>query len=217
MDGPAIARKVWRGYGIAGKKTGFPHDFYRPASCDADPIVPDNKFLTQPVSFYMEEGFLQPQKYGINVWRIFLDGTLVQVGDYLVDQDGGGTYFLISLQPDLPIQVTECNCRVSIYRSACAGTVGATGYQATTAATQSLIVNNFPASQLKEAKGSYHSPLLPNDVQEATFTFFLPILPGGEYIFARDVLVNDHGERFAVSSNELTALGWRLGVTRQLI
>lgn len=215
MDGLKIAQKVWRGYGIAGKKTGLPHDFYRPVTAAASPLLPANKYATSPVTFYMEQSFLAPQKYGVNVWRVFLDGNNVQVGDYLVNPDDGGTYFLISLQLDLPIQAVECNVLVDVMRPACASGSGVQPYSGST--TEASVVSNWPASMIIDGIGRDGKAALPADVTHAQWTGYLPVLPGGMEIRVRDILVNADGERYAVAANELTSLGWRMKLTRQFV
>lgn len=208
MDGNLLQAKIYAGYAKAAAKIGLIFSQYRPTSA-VDALYATNKLRTLPASFNAEDmGYSRPNKYGKATWYCLADGSLLARGDYL---DGNGsTYFVAAMQPLLPILVVECNRVVSIYRPQQQEGVGAVGYGGNTIDNQTAIVTNFPASILQGSKGEKNEVSLPGDTRSPWWIVLLPNIPGDAYLRTDDVLIDDFGRRFTLSSVEQTDLGWRI-------
>ena len=202
--------KVYRGYAIAAAKIGLTFSQYRPLGTTAA-IASGNLLRTLPASFNAEDmKYGRPNKYGKPTWYCLADGTLLQPGDYMV---GAGTYFIAAMQPLLPILAVECNRTVSLYRPQQQAGVGAVGYGGNTAANQTPLVQDWPASLLQAAKAASNPINLPGDAKQASWALLMPAIPGGVVIKNDDVVTDDLGSRYLVYSAELTDLGWRMQLT----
>lgn len=210
MDGATIQARAYRGYAIAAAKIGLPTDQYRPA--DANDPLDLTKIATLPASFNAEDmSYGKPSKYGKPTWFCLIDGTQVQVGDYLLQ--GNSTFFIAAMQPLLPILAVECNRTVSLYRPQQQTGVGVQGYGGNTAANETSLAQNWPVSLLQAAKAASNPVNLPGDAKQASWTLLMPAIPGGAVIKNDDVVIDDLGSRYLVYSAELSDLGWRMQLT----
>jgi hypothetical protein len=176
----------------------------------------------------------RPQKYGKSTWYALMDGTSLQVGDYFIGQAPGGslllenggnlmlengsemllegnplgTFFIAAMQLLLPILVIQCNRTISISRPQAQSGMGAQSYSGMTSANEIPIVTGVPCSILQGTKGEKNETALPGDTRSPWWTILLPASVGR--IMLGDLLIDDLGQRYVVSSPELTALGWRL-------
>lgn len=148
----------------------------------------------------------RPNKYGKPTWYALVDGTDLQVGDYFIGPQG--TFFIAAMQPLLPILVVECNRTINIYRPQTLTGIGAQDYGGTTDANLTLLAGNRPCSILQGTKGEKSEANLPGDVRAAWYAILLP--ESGIVIDPDDIIEDDLGRRYAVSSTELSDLGWRL-------
>lgn len=208
MNGARLQAKIYAGYAKAAKSLGLTFSQYRPQSA-TDALAEANLVRTMPASFNAEDmGYGRPNKYGKPTWYCLADGTLLATGDYLTGN--GATYFIAAMQPLLPILAVECNRVVSLFRPQQQTGVGAVGYGGNTAANQTALVTGFPASVLQGSKGERSEVNLPGDTRAPWWTVLLPNLPGGIYLRTDDLMTDDYGRRFTLSSVEQTDLGWRI-------
>ena len=207
MDGPTAQARVYRGYAIAAGKIGVNHVQYRPLSA-LNPITVGNQLATLPVSFNAEDfTYKRPNKYGKPAWFAIVDGTKTAVGDYLVGPSG--TFFIAAQQPLLPILAVECNRTVNVLRTQQETGVGALGYGGDTDANETLLMQQWPASVLQGTKGEKNDASLPGDTRSPWWSILLPAFPGIT-LRSSDIITDDLARRYAISSAELTDLGWRL-------
>lgn len=123
--------------------------------------------------------------------------------------DNNNTYFVQSLQFDLPPKVVECNETISIIRpsqTTGGGNLGYVGYQKNTATT---IASGLPCSFLLQGAGGQSPTKLPTDTREANWIIYIPNL-GGIFIRNNDIIIDSDNQEFAIYENEDTELGWRL-------
>lgn len=214
MDYTAIQSKVYSGYAKAAGFIGDDNDIYRP-STSSNPIIIGNKIRTIRASYNAEDmKYSRPNKYGKATWYGLFDGSQTQVGDYLVG--AGGTFFIAAQQALLPILCVSCNRVGTIYRPTTISSVGAGDYTGLTTETLSPIMTNWPCSILQGTKGERAESGLPSDTRNPWWYILLPYWQGVT-IKVNDVLIDDLGRRYVVSSPELTDLGWRISASLAVV
>jgi len=207
MDAAKLQSKIYKGYGKAAQRIGFMSDVYRTATAST-PIATGNKIASLYASFNAEDmGYKKPNKYGHPTWWCLIDGSGLQVGDYIKNLHDG-TFFIAAMQQALPILVVSCNTVISVLRPMQQTAKGAVGYNADTVATEVSRLTAFPASVLAAGTGDRNGTL-PGDTKFPQFTILVPNVSGVE-IRTSDIINDDIGRRFVVISAELTDLGWRL-------
>lgn len=212
MNGAILQDRIYAGYGKAAQRIGQDADLYRPQ----DPLDPMNPVIgplaTLPAAFNQDDKFSKPNSYGKAVWRGLFDGKQTQVGDYLVTT--AGTYFIASMQHLLPIQCVECNRTINVMRPTQPAGVGAVGYGGAVEEDETPLMQGWPASILQGTKGEKNPALLPGDERLPWWIILFPAWPGVN-ICTSDVITDDLGRRYIVSSPELTDLGWRIVASLQ--
>jgi hypothetical protein len=204
-----IQKQVWKGYALAGGILGTAVTQYRPSG-PLDPLSPGNIVsITLKASFdpdtykYGKSGL-----YGKPIWYALVDGSQIETGDYL-RTPAGDTYFVAALQHLLPIACVRCDRTIWVRRPFSADGVGALSYGGDEAGQETAIMSGWPASVLQGTKGGQGEVKLPGDERMPWYVVLLPAVPEVQ-IKSFDVLADDLGRRYKVSSAELTGLGWRL-------
>jgi hypothetical protein len=193
-----------RQYALIARRVGQQHSFYRPQSA----LTPIGvAYLQQMASFNQDYRYGKPNKYGNSAWYGMFDSTLCQVGDVI--EGAAGTFFIAALQELLPILAIQCNRTLTISRAGQSAAVGELSYGADTAATETVLMAGWPASVLQGTKGEKNDVGLPGDVRTPWFAILLPAWPGVN-LRTSDVITDEIGGRYDISSAELTDLGWRL-------
>ena len=123
--------------------------------------------------------------------------------------DNDHTYFVQSLQFDLPPTVVQCNNVVSILRPVQPTGAGDLGYVGYTAATAELIMSDMPCSTLLESGGKQAATDLPTDTNEPNWIVLLPNL-GNVNVLIGDIITDQTNQDYVIYNNELTDLGWRI-------
>jgi hypothetical protein len=168
---------------------------------------PGNLLFSLPVSLNAEDmKYGKPNKYGKATWYALVDGTNLEVGDYFVGPQG--TFLIAALQSLLPILVVECNRTVSIFRPQAQTGLGLGPYGGNTDATETLLISGRPCSILQGTKGEKSDSNLPGDTRSPWWAILMPY--AGVDITFDDVIVDDLGRRYIVSSPERSDLGWRI-------
>lgn len=207
MDAALLQQKIYMGYAKAALRIGNTYGVYRPTSAN-DPTDGARLVASLPASFNAEDmKYGKPNKYGKPTWYCLIDGTQTQVGDYLIY--GSETYFIAAQQLALPILVVECNQIVSVARPAQQTEVGALPYAGNPDGDETPLMMNWPASVLQGTKGEKNVVQLPADTRSPWWAILLPHA-AGVTLRSSDILTDELGRRFAISSAELTDLGWRL-------
>lgn len=208
MDATKLQSKVWSGYAKAAKRIGPVYQLFRPSSAT-------NPFQYGPLgslnaSFNAEDmTYGRPNKYGKPTWFCLVDGSQVQVGDYLTNATQ--TFFIAAMQPILPILAVDCNRTVNVLRPQQQTGVGAVGYGGDTDANETPLMTGWAASVLQGTKGEKNEVNLPGDVRNPWWQILMPAFPSVT-IRTSDIVTDEIGRRYIVSSAELTDLGWRMTV-----
>jgi hypothetical protein len=213
MNAATLQAKINAGYAKAAQRIGYLTNQYRPVSAISNPIASGNLVQSLNVSFNAQDmAYSKPSGYGKNTWYCVADRSQFQTGDYLVNAQDG-TFFVVGLQTLLPTLVVQCNRNVSIYRPSQQNGVGDIGYGAETPENLTQIVSGFPVSILQGSKGDKSLVNLPGDVRSPWWVVLIPTLPGSVYLRSNDVVIDDLGKRYKLSSCEQTDLGWRISAT----
>ena len=221
MTPDGIAAKVRYGYGKAGKKLGDVHTTYRPTLPTTPALAPQNVMAFIPfISSATPEGaFKRPSNYNQPLRYGLFDAGATRVGDYI---DGAtGTYFVAS-QTALEVpMVVACNAMLSVFRGAAASTVNEDVYAGRTVATDSPVLNQFPASLLIAGRSEAGRLDLPGDSSDRGAVILLPYVAGAvlrvsdrvQAVFSEP---NEISRGFTISSVELTDLGYRINARVEL-
>lgn len=215
MDGALLQERIYRGYGKAAQHIGLPCVHYRPQLA-LSPATGQGSRLPRTIeaSFNAKDmAYGKASDYGKAVWYCLADGNRLKPSDYLARPDGN-IFYIAGMQPLLPILAIECNRVVSVLRPMTQRAVGAQPYGGDTVATETALVDQFPASVLVATKSDRSLVNLPGDVRNPAWTVLLPILPGGVALRSEDIVTDDQSRRYVISSAELTDLGWRIGAVQ---
>ena len=146
MDGATLQSRIYAGYARAAAHVGTTHALYRPAALAPALIGAANQIGTIAASFNIAGTYNGQTKPDQIIWQAVVDGTQVQVGDYLV---GENTFCIVGMQPLMPILAMRCTDTMAISRmgAAVSGADGASyGLNVIAAAVPCYI-------QLKRDKG----------------------------------------------------------------
>lgn len=205
MDAALLQDRIYSGYAKAALRIGTSHDIYR-ATTAINPIDQSNLVGNLLVGIDQNYTYEKPEKYTDQTWQILADGRLLQTFDYLV---GARTYFICSMSALLPILVNECNRTVTIARPYEANSGGYTGYSGYLPSTATILMQNCPATILEGTKGEASPVGLPTSVKMPYLKMFLPFL-GNVNLKIGDIVEDEFNQRYAITSNERTDMGWRL-------
>jgi len=218
MDGATLQARVYAGYAKAALRVGLPYTIYRPTVATSPAIAIGNVIATIAAAFTVHSGgnysFNRPSDYEKPTFHALLDGSQIQVGDYLASTGKPGPFFIASKDPLVPILAVSCNRTISIATPGPAGfTPGpSTGYAGTVgtalASNEPKFLTSWPASVLQGAR-SVSNKLLPGDVGSGMWAVLFPALAGVS-VSSGDIISDDLGQRYTVRTAENTALGWRL-------
>ena len=207
MDGYKIQQKLYKGYAKAAKRTGTVYQHYRPSSA-SDPLSPHNQMADLYASLNADDPtFSRPNVFGKATWYGIMDGAQCQVFDYVTGIEG--TLYIAAMQQLLPIYMVDCNRVITILRPSMDAGPGALGYGGDTAAGEVALMTAWPASMLQGSKGEKNDVGLPGDTKNPWFNVLVPYWEGVT-LRTSDIITDDIGGRYRVSSAELTDLGWRL-------
>jgi len=209
MDGPTLQNRIFAGYAQVAQRIGSSFDHYRPtAACAPKPLDPANKIGSLSAHFRVDDQLANYNKYGNALWKSWHDGRLTAPGDYLVA--AAGTWFIAAQQSLLPPLCIQCNRVVSLRRFSMTNSLGALPYAGDVAANEILLMDGWPASILQGGGGGGRSEVgLPEDAGRPGWQVLLPAWPG-LLLLNSDSMTDDLGNRYILSSVELTDLGWRV-------
>jgi hypothetical protein len=215
MDGLTLQAKVYAGYAKAAQRIGLPYDIYRPTSF-VEPLG-GMKIATIPAAFTQHGAgnfdFSKPSDYAKPMFHALLDGTQVQVGDYLVSENNPqGPFFIAAKDAGVPILAVQTNRTISAFNPGPTLGLGANVYSGTTLANETAIMLNWPASVLLGSRG-VRDQQLPEDAGYGSWRVLMPAWPG-VVIRPGTILNDDVGNRMIVVSAELQDLGWRIDATQ---
>lgn len=208
VDQSYIQSKINFGYGKAATFLGAPYKQYRPT----DPLNPLGNLLgTIMADFDIDPVFSHkaPAPFGKPLYYGLYDGTNVQVGDYLIASGDNRTFFVAGMEPNKPPLCVYCNRIIAINRPQ-PQPIG-DGYYGgdIRRGGETPLMTGWPASALQGVRGEKGPANLPGDTRMPWANFLLPSF-ALVTIEQADLVSDDIGRTFTVSSSELTELGWRL-------
>ena len=204
MDGTKLQAKIYKGYGQAAKRIGFDYQQFRATSA-SNPLS-STALQTLPASFTTNFSYSAPNKYGQATWLGLFDARLCQPGDFLVSQQG--TFFIAAMQDTLPIYCVQTNRVVNVTHAVQDQSVGLGAYSGGTKASEVPLMTGWPASILQGTKGEANENKLPLDVRTPWWAILMPAYPG-VILRTSDIIRDDLGRKYIISSAELTDMGWR--------
>ena len=208
MHADRIADALRRGTGAAARAIGTWHDLFRPAGAES-PVAMARRVMKLPAALTLPDGgFSKPPGYGSSLWWAVLDAAYVRPGDYLVGK--GGTWFVASTEPLMPVLCVEAFRVLDVTRPTAATAAGVNGYGGVNRGVSTVLLTGWPASVLAAGGGGFEASL-PGDGGLPSWQVLLPITPG-VVLRTGDLIADDLGRNGTVASAELTRLGWRLGV-----
>lgn len=212
MDAATLQARIYKGYGKAAQRIGYSYQQYRATTANnpLGTVALQSLFCSFTTNF----DYSAPNKYGQATWLGMFDGSNVKPGDYLVGH--GGTYFVAAMQDTLPIYCVQCNRTLSVLRVGMDVGVGQVGYGGDTVATEVPLMTGWPASVLQGTKGEQNDAKLPGDMRSPWWLILLPAF-AGVVIRTSDILTDDLGRRYAISSAELTDMGWRITARQEQV
>ncbi|OYV99043.1 MAG: hypothetical protein B7Z62_02070 [Deltaproteobacteria bacterium 37-65-8] len=202
MDAATLQSKVYSGYAKAALRMGLPFDVYRSAGL-LTPIAIGNKVHTGLLASFTTgmqySAYNKPTKPD---WIGILDGSQVQLGDWLVGVND--TFWIADMQPLLPIAAAQANRTVSIMRPSYTTT-------APMEAQETAIATALPVfMQTKRDVGSAPPDFPTRTNSEAAvpkWTTWINAHAVGQ-ILKNDVMVDENGERYVIDSPDLTSFGY---------
>lgn len=211
MDGVKLQTKVYAGYAKAAKVIGLPFDVYRMGQGPTALFSDANKVDTLPAQFTVTStsgAFLRAPKFDETWFDALVDGARVQVGDVLVNARAG-TFYILSMQPLLPIKAARCNDTITVTRARAPAPfdVGDLGYSGHVASTnldvqgEDVVLSSVPCASSSEGYGrAAPQGLTAADSPGPTKWFFYlpPYVPAGA-IRDRDIITDSLGNRYQVA------------------
>ena len=211
MDGATLQARIDTGYAKAAVRIGKQFSLYRPASL-TKPLASVLATVTAAFDAKPNFKFAAPNEYGHPTWYALLSAS-VQVGDYLIN--ASDTFLIVARQPLLPVLAVSCNRIASLYQPDNRTGVGAVGYGGTTASNRTTVLTGWPCSILQGTKGEKSDVALPGDTRTPWWSILLPLCLGIT-IHNNDIITDDLGRTYIVSSAEQTDLGWRITAMQSL-
>lgn len=209
VDYALIQARVDYGYAKAASALGAPYQQYRASEPDNPTSTPLGSLNVWATTDAALKGTTPPQ-FGKPQWYAAVDRNGLAVGDYLVGQQG--TFFVSTLDYPSPVGLVFCNRIVSIARALDSLQLGANTQRfGTSIQTAEPFMTCWPASLLQLGSGSKMVSTgmnLPSDSKVPGISVLLPVT--APQIRFNDLVTDDLGQRYLVSSVELSALGWRV-------
>lgn len=219
MDGARLQDLISRGMGAAARASGVPCDAYRPSGA-FEPLNPGNRFLRLNATFNAEDpAFRRANSYGRAVWYGVFDSAYAKPGDYLAECDGSRVWFIAAQPALLPVVCVLTNRVVSFARPAAPTLPGTNSYGGVTRSNLAPLMRYWPASVLAGGTGEHAPAELPADVRLGGYSVLLPAFAeaaGASHqrspitLRSDDLMTDDIGGTYVISSAELSQLGWRL-------
>lgn len=213
VDFALIQEKVYFGYGKAAEKIGELANIYR-APNGIEPIKASNLIGQTYLSQNVNWAYNKANKHGNSVWQLVVDGRVIQQFDYLVTPKF--TFFVNAMQPILPVNGVDCNRRVKITRPTKTRTPGANSYGGYEISDVLQMALDMPISIIQGGRMETNQFKLPLDTRSPSFSLLIPKLSGVDPRIG-DFVDDDRGVRLALTSVELTDLGYRcMGASEQV-
>ena len=214
VDIALIQKHINKGYSKVGVVLGDEYAWYRPTN-PLSPIGPASQqgsMLAQfapdaQFNYYRPPDFPTAERW----YGAFQEQSIVLAGDYFVGLKG--TFYITYFGRISALQCIWCNRTVSVGRALGTLATGASSlYGGESVVDTETILEGWPASvrqlgSVMKMRGAEMK--LPSDAPLGAYGIYLPNLPGTP-IQWNDIVQDDTGRRYVISTLELTELGWRI-------
>ena len=208
MSGASLQSLYDLGYAQSAAVLGTPYQQFRASGVDnptgGTPVATPNAWVTTDPAL---QG-TKPVAYGKPFWFAALERNALELGDYLIGQDG--TFYVNSVIYPAPVGLVQCNRTVSLLRAADTLQAGSTGtYSGSAINDAAPYAVGWPVSiQIMGTSVSNSGMNLPSDGRVGRVLIYAPqTIPAPRF---NDVVQDETGARYSVSNVELTPLGFRL-------
>jgi hypothetical protein len=150
-----------------------------------------------------------PSGFAVPYRQAWADWGYLRAGDYLVGPEG--TFFVAAIEPPKPMLVVLANACVTLRRAAAPVLAGLNQYGAVLPATETTLIEGFPASLLLGGVDDRTKTGLPGDTKVPGFIALLPTVAGVQPRVS-DLLTNERNETFVVNAVEQYLGTWRLSL-----
>lgn len=206
MDGTTLNSRIYNGYAKAASHIGQLQAQYRPASAISPLTASIGNLLA---SFNIGGQYANQAKADVLMWQAILDGSQVQIGDYLV---GEHTWAIIGMEPLMPVIALRCTDKVTVSRGSRSFTT-ADGLSQ----TETVIAQDLPCYvQLKRDKG-FGSPAgfpAPTNTSAPMPAWFVYVCLGGVtpagFFKEGDVVTASSGQKWKIDAASSSTVMWQL-------
>jgi hypothetical protein len=203
MGAVVIQKKIYSAYAKVAQKLGYDYDIYRPITW-LDPMQPANWIDTKKFTSAPTSSFKQAQQFSVPILDAYIDGNIIRVGDLLRNDDQNRTFFVISKQPHLPINVIEGPSLISITRAGYASNVNGSFEK-----TPLTVATNVPANISAPSARPYDNGT-PVKVTGAVPKWIVYLWMPDNMINVGDVITDNFGNRAVVHAVSTSPLGYQL-------
>jgi len=228
VNAALLQARVYSGYAKAALRIGYTYSIYRPQGTSA-PLSSGYLIGTTPAAFTSHKAgqfnFDKPDDlHDRPFYHALLDGSLVQVGDFLVAPPvtgpeippvAIGPFYIAAKDPLTPILAVRCTRTITISApgpsqtsagytpGSYAGTIIETG-----ASNVAPLIVDWPASILQGSR-NIKETVLPGDLGAGRWVMMLSA-PPGVTLTQGMLIADDLGNNYGVQTAELTPRGWLL-------
>jgi hypothetical protein len=203
MDGDRLQAKIYAGFAKEAERTGFDYELYRSAS-PMNPMAPQNLLGSIKCAFMAEKDAATPNKYQTPTWLLRADGRLLQQFDILVGPFG--TFYVGSMQPQLPIEAVLANSTVSIGRASYTTVGGIPGITIPKYAEGLPMFKQYRREDIRRNSAT-------GDIIGASLTHWRAFIPLANGLLKQgDQVTDEAGINYTVDAPDFTSVGYAASI-----
>jgi len=204
VDGARLQALIYRGYAKEAARIGIDYEIFR--GPPMSPIQPAYSQGSLPCAFIADAKASVFQKYQTPTWILRADGSQLQVLDILVGPFG--TFYVASMQPNLPIEAVRCNSTVSI---------GRVSYEEdpVTLVLVPVVTNyaeDLPMFKQYRREEIRKDPTTGQEIGNAATVWraFIPLV--NETMLQGDVITDENAIKYTVDAPDFTSAGYAANI-----
>lgn len=114
MSADSIQKKIFNAHKKIGKLMGHDFGIYRPTNSNIDVISDRNLIKYVKASATLNDNYSTNIKWEVPVWTLYTESAVLQPGDYIYSEHENRTFFVLIMQPHMPVLAIEANDRIDI-------------------------------------------------------------------------------------------------------
>lgn len=201
MDAGRLQQLIYKGYGAAATHIGPCYNVYRSAS-PLNPIQQANLLGTLNASFNIGGSYNGQSKANQLYWQIIADGSVFEIGDYLV---GPATYCVLALDSLLPPIALRCTQTLSFFRPTIDESAGLQPYP--NPEIGAAYASGIPGVLSVKKETGRPDAQLPTDNALRSFYAAFFYLPDGT-VQERDQVTDENGDNYQIVSAQKGLFGY---------